>query len=155
MTYSSCPTDIVNAPVNVVWSLLTDPTGWEKVFDVRIVEIRPRGPAAVTQTVYAESGPSFLHLKVEIQFFKIDSAHYALNLNVRLPFQLMVYESLTCVPLSVEQTLVNYRCDFSLPPGWRGVFIRIALRRKFDTGPADSLRRLKRAAEERYALTRA
>jgi len=32
---------------------------------------------------------------------------------------------------------------------------RVALRRKFNTGPADSLRRLKRAAEERYALTRA
>src|SRR3974377_1947369 len=113
MTYSSCPTDLVTAPGNVVWSLLTVPRGGEKAFVVRIVEIRPGGPAAVAQTVYAESGPSFLRLKVEIQFFKIDSAHYALDLNVRLPFQLMVYESLSCVPLNVDQTLVNYRCAFS------------------------------------------
>src|SRR3974390_1979669 len=117
ITYSSCPTDIVNAPVSIVWSLLTDPAGWEKVFDIRIVELRPRGPAAVAQTVYAESGPSFFHLKVEIQFIKIDSAHYAVDLNVRLPFQLMVYESLSCVPLSVEQTRGNYPHTFSLPLG--------------------------------------
>jgi hypothetical protein len=80
VTYSSCPPDIVNAPVSVVWSLLTNPAAWGRFFDLRIIGINPEGPAAVGQIVYAESGPSILHLKLEFQFLKIDPAEHVLEL---------------------------------------------------------------------------
>jgi len=28
MSYASCPTAVVNAPVEIVWALLADPAGW-------------------------------------------------------------------------------------------------------------------------------
>ena len=147
MTHSSCPTAVVNAPVNVVWSLLTNPAGWGSFFYIRFIRVSPEGPAAVGQMIYAESGPSILHLRIEFQLLKIDPAEHVLELVGRLPFRLVVHESLSCVSLGPNHCRVSYSCNFSLPPGWRGAFMGFLLRRKFDTGPADSLGRLKRAAE--------
>jgi len=56
MTYASCPTSIVNAPVEIVWSLLTRPEKWGDFYDVRVTSVEPVGPAMVGQTVFAESG---------------------------------------------------------------------------------------------------
>jgi hypothetical protein len=36
MRYVSCPTAVINAPVNVVWALLIEPAAWGGVFDVRV-----------------------------------------------------------------------------------------------------------------------
>jgi Polyketide cyclase / dehydrase and lipid transport len=152
MTYSSCPTAVVNAPVRIVWRLLTKPAGWGEFFDVRITGTSPDGLAVVGQKIYAESGPSFLHLKVEFQFVEIDPERYRLGLDVRLPFGLSVRENLDCAALDPDHCRVNYHCDFSLPTGWRGAIARPVMRRELDAGPIDSLSRLKRAADQFHAL---
>jgi hypothetical protein len=147
MAYASCPTTIVNAPVGIVWALLTEPTGWGDFFDLRITSVDPAGPAVVGQRIHGESGPRFLHLKLAFQYIEIDAPHYKLVLNVRLPFGITVREDLNCVPLQANQCRVNYHCDFRFPTGWRGTIARTVMRRELDAGPADSLSRLKRAAE--------
>ena len=151
MAYASCPTSIVNAPVETVWTLLTRPEGWGDFYDVRIASIEPPGAAMVGQTVFAESGPRLLHLKLEFRFTKIDAANYKLGLDVRLPFGITVSEDLSCVPLGQDQCRVNYHCDFWIPRGWRGAVVRFLMRRELDFGPADSLSRLQRAAEQSHA----
>lgn len=117
-----------------------------------LLGLSPEGPAAVGQTIYAESGPSILHLRLEFQFLKIDLAENVIELVGQLPFRLMVHESLSCASLGANQSRVSYNCSFSSPMDWRGVLMRLLLRRKFDTGPFDSLQRLKRTAEEAHAL---
>jgi Polyketide cyclase / dehydrase and lipid transport len=151
VTYASCPTAVVNAPLEQVWALLTDPAGWGSFFDVRVTRIEPAGPAVVGQRIYGESGPRSLHLKLELRYVAIDAAHHAIGLNVRLPFGITVREDLRCVPLASHQCSVSYRCDFGFPAGWRGAVARLVLRRRLHAGPADSLARLKRAAERLYA----
>jgi len=146
-----CPTAAVDAPVELVWMLLTAPAGWGDVFDIRIAAIDPPGPAAAGQTVYGESGPRLLRLKVALQYAEIDPAHYRLGLHVRLPFGVTVREGLNCVPLERNRCHVAYRCDFGFPAGWRGAMARCLMRRKLASGPVDSLSRLKRAAERLHA----
>jgi hypothetical protein len=46
MPYVSCPTAVINAPVDFVWALL-EPAAWGGVFDVRVGSIDPPGPAIV------------------------------------------------------------------------------------------------------------
>jgi hypothetical protein len=147
MTDVSCPTDLVNAPLAVVWALLTEPAGWANFFDIRITRIDPPGPAVVGQTIYAESGPRFLHLGMTLEYTDVDAARNAIGLNIRLPFGIAVREDLTCSFVTENQCRVNYRCDFGFPSGWRGAIARIILRREMVLGPLDSLSRLKRAAE--------
>jgi hypothetical protein len=150
MTDVSCPTDIVNAPLAVVWALLTDPAGWANFFDIRIIRIDPPGPAAVGQRIYAESGPRYLHLGVTLEYTDIDAARRAIGLNVQLPLRITVREDLTCSFVTETQCRVSYRCDFGFPLGWRGAIARMILRRGMVSGPADSLSRLKHAAEVQF-----
>ncbi len=148
MNYASCPTSIVNAPVELVWALLTRPEGWGDFYDVRITSVDPVGPAVVGQTVFAESGPQFLHLKLQVRYLEIDALNYKLGLDVRLPFGITVQENLSCVPVGQNQCRVNYHCNFGFPAGWRGALMYFLIRRELDSGPLDSLSRLQRAAEQ-------
>jgi hypothetical protein len=146
-THVSCPTAVVEAPVQIVWELLTHPGGWGAFFDVRIVSVTPAGPAMVGQIVRAESGPKFLKFGLTFQYLKIDASPRRLLLKVELPFGITVREDLQCVSLDADRCRVNYGCNFEFPRGWRGVIARRVMRREIEAGPADSLSRLKRMAE--------
>jgi len=151
MKYTSCPTGVVNAPVEVVWTLLTHPEGWGDFYNVRITAADPAGPAVVGQTVFAQSGPEFLHLKLQFRFTEIDALNYKLGFDARFPFGVTVREDMSCIPLGQQQCRVNYHCGFGFPTGWRGAVLHFLLRRRLDSGPADSLARLRREAERLYA----
>ncbi len=155
MKYASCPISIVNAPVELVWKLLTRPEGWGSFYDVRINAVDPAGPAVVGQTILAESGPQLLHLKLQFRFVEIDAVNFRLGLHMQLPLGITVRENLTCFPLGLEQCRVNYHCGFGFPTGWRGAVMYFCLRRELDTGPVESLSRLQREAERLHALSRA
>jgi hypothetical protein len=71
MFYASCPTAVVDAPAAVVWALLMEPAGWGNVFDVRVASVGPPGPATIGQKVCGETGPQFLHLKLEFRMIEI------------------------------------------------------------------------------------
>lgn len=148
MKYANCPTAVVNAPVDVVWRLLTEPAGWGNFYDVQITKVVPPGPAVVGQKIYGTSGPWPLRFRVQFEFFKIDPANHVLGFTVQLPFGISVREDMDCVPLNSTQCRVNYHCNFDLPAGWRG--IHLVRGGELDRGPADSLSRLKRAAERHY-----
>jgi hypothetical protein len=149
VSYLSCPTDEVCAPIDVVWGLLTDPADWGTVFDVRILGVHPPGRAAVGQRISAESGPRLLQLRVSFVYTLVDPARHRVCLDVHMPFGIVVHEDLDCIALGEQRCRVNYHCKFELARGWRGILTRRLLRSELDTGPADSLARLKRAAEAR------
>ena len=150
VTYSNCPTAIINAPVEIVWTLLTRPAEWGDFYDLRVRSVEPAGAAAIGQIVVAESGPPLLHLALELRFTKIDAVNYELGLDVRLPFGITVSEHLSCSPIGKDQCRVNYNCGFGFPAGWRGAVARFLMRRELNSGPVDSLSRLQRAAEQRH-----
>jgi hypothetical protein len=144
-----CPTDLVNAPIDVVWTLLTTPSEWGDFYDMRRVVVDPPGPAAIGQHVRGESGPAFLHLKIDFLFTLLDNEHHRLRAEVRLPLGILVREDLDCVATSETQCRVRYHCDFEFV-GLRGQVTRRLLAREVADGPANSLARLKAAAERRF-----
>lgn len=148
VTDTSCPTDVVRAPIELVWRLLTEPEGWGAFFDVRILRVEPPGPAFVGQRTYAESGPPWLRLAVSFVYTLIDVEHHRVRLDMQLPLGIAVREDLDCVPVGPDCCRVNYHCNFEFPRGVRGWLARRLLRRELESGPVDSLGRLKRAAEE-------
>jgi hypothetical protein len=148
--YMACPTDIVEAPVGVVWKLLTNISGWGSIYNVRVISVEPPGPAAKGQRMLAEPGPRWLHLGMSFEYTLIDETHYKLELDARFPLGITVHEVLDCVPLEDGRCRVNYHCHFGFPSGWRGWLVRVLLSRGLKTSPADSLSRLKRAAEQEH-----
>jgi hypothetical protein len=147
--YTACPTAVVEAPVEVVWGLLTNFAGWGEFYDVRVKSVEPPGPAVIGQQMRGESGPRWLHLGVSFEFTRIET-HRKLEMEIKLPLGITVHEDLDCVPLDENRCRVNYHCHFDFPDGWRGTLLRRLLSRGLTEGPADSLSRLKRAAEETH-----
>jgi hypothetical protein len=96
MAYASCPTSIVDAPVETVWRLLTRPEKWGEFFDLHVLSVELPGPAAVGQTIVGESGPRRLRLKLRFRFTKVDKQNYQLGFDARLPFGVTVREDLSC-----------------------------------------------------------
>lgn len=152
MAFVSCPTALVDAPAQVVWRLLTEPAGWSDFFDMRVVRVEPPGTALVGQRVYGESGPRWLHLGVTMEFTEIDPVHGKLAMAIQLPVGVAVREELCCSAVGEVQCRVNYNCNFSFPPGLRGRLVKLLLRRELVAGPAESLSRLKRAAELQHSI---
>jgi hypothetical protein len=151
VTNPSCPTALVNAPIDVVRKALTEPARWTEFLDIRVTRIDPPGPAVVGQRISGESGPRFLRLIVALEYTEIDAARRTIGLNVQLPLGVTVREDLSCSAVSDTQCRVNYRCHFGFPTGWRGAIARVALRRELEVGPTDSLSRLRRAAESAFS----
>ena len=73
MAYLSCPSVIINAPVEIVWTILMCPEKSTDVFDLRIVSLEPPGPAVVGQIISGETGPRVWHLTIKLRFVKIDA----------------------------------------------------------------------------------
>jgi Polyketide cyclase / dehydrase and lipid transport len=151
MSHVSCPTAVVNASVDMVWRLLMEPAGWGDVFDMRVLDVDPPGPARPGQEVIGETGPKIFHLKLAFRILEIDPEDHRLRMDASLPFGLNVQEEIRCTPLDPSHCRVDYRCGFEFPRGWRGTVMRGLLKGSLDSGPADSLSRLKRAAERRSA----
>jgi hypothetical protein len=150
MRYANCPTAIVEVPVDRVWALLTAPGGWGDVFDMRLLGVDPSGPAAVGQVIRGETGRKILHLRLAFRMMEIDPEQHRLRMTVDLPFGLVVDEEIRCTALDHGRCRVAYRCNFDFPRGWRGAALRALLARRLDSGPQDSLSRLKSAAERRF-----
>ncbi len=147
MVYAVCPTDIVHAPVERVWALLTDPASWGGFWDARVVRVEPAGAAAAGQRVLLSSGRWPARFRLTFTFTGVDAASHTLDLDIRLPFGIVNDEHLVVTPIDAASCRVTYGCNFTLPAGWRGALLGRLLARGFETGPADSLARLKRAAE--------
>jgi len=155
MVYAVCPTDVVSAPVEIVWRLLTTPAGWGDFFDAEVLRVEPPGPAAVGQHVDLRSGPGIAKFRLQFDFVLVDAAQHVLGIEIRLPFGIVNHERLSCAPLGPETCRVSYGCNFEFPRGWLGWLLLTVLRREIEAGPVDSLARLKRTAEARWSATRA
>ena len=70
-----------------------------------------------------------------------------LMLDARLPFGVTNHEQIQIAPIDAHSSRVTFNCHFIFPPGWRGQLVEKILGRRFVTGPARPLSRLKRAAE--------
>ena len=108
MTHTSCPTAIVDAPIELVWSLLTNPAGWGEFFDLRVTAVIPPGPAAIGQIVEAITGTRFLPLKLRFEIVDIDAANHDLRIDGALPFGLRIREDMTCRSLDKASCRVTY-----------------------------------------------
>jgi hypothetical protein len=150
-THLACPTAIVNAPINVVWGLLINTSGWGQFYDLRVMSVEPRGPAAPGQRLIGAPERGLLPLRITFEFTEVDPVGHRLGFDGHIPFGITVREDMKLAEIDDARCRVNYNCDFTLPSGWRGAILHWALGRTFDTGPADSLLRLKREAERVYS----
>ena len=150
-TYLSCPFAVVDAPAETVWGLLLRPEGWGEFFDLRVKKVEPPGAAKAGTSVVAVT--SFLDLNVTARFLEINKTKGFVKIYLELPFWLRNDEVLEIHPMTKKSCIVKYNCNLRFKNDLLGGLLIPILAGKFENDPADSLARLKRAAEARYKKT--
>ena len=108
MTHTSCPTAVVNAPIDVVWSLLTNPAGWGAFFDLRVTAVIPPGSAVVGQILEADTGSRIFPFKLRFDMIDIDATKHDLRIDGTLPLGLRIREDMQCRALDEASCRVTY-----------------------------------------------
>jgi uncharacterized protein YndB with AHSA1/START domain len=137
-----CATDVLLAPAERIWRLFTDPRQLAQWTGTKLVE-GPACPMSTGDHLVARAGG----LRITLDVLDMRPPRQ-LMLHVGLPFGLTNREQIQITPIDAHSSRVTLNSDFSFPPGWRGQLVEKVLRRRIITGPARSLRRLKRAAEQ-------
>ncbi len=101
-----CPTDVISAPVERVWTLLTaDYTTWA---DARLVSRKPDGRAVPGQRIHLASSELGLTFHVHFTVERVNPGSHTLGLLVQLPFGMTMRDAIVCTPVGPDRTRVQY-----------------------------------------------
>jgi uncharacterized protein YndB with AHSA1/START domain len=97
-----CPTDVVLAPAERIWDLLTDPRKLAQWTGMKLVE-GPAGPMSAGDRVVLGAGP------LRITFDVLDTRPpRQLTLDARFPFGITNHEQIQIAPIDALSSRVTY-----------------------------------------------
>jgi ligand-binding SRPBCC domain-containing protein len=108
MSISVCPIAVVQAPAELVWSMLSEPASFAVWWDAETLTIAPEGPAQPGQTITAQTRALGLKWPVRITVNAVDAAQRAIDLTTRLPLGITVHNHLTCTPVDGSSCRVSF-----------------------------------------------
>lgn len=147
MRIVSCPVAVIKAPIEIVLSLL-EPRNWEKWNRGRIDTLSPMGTIVKGQSAVISIKENFLTWKIKIVVVDIDRVNHKIRYDAYFPFGFKIEEDLHYTSLTKTTCRVHYNCDFIFQDGLKGFIVKTLLGNKINSGSRDSLKRLKKAAEQ-------
>jgi ligand-binding SRPBCC domain-containing protein len=108
MSINVCPLATIRAPVERVWSFLSEPTNYALWWDAQTRSIVPEGPASPGQKIYAQTTALAKHWTVTITVKDVDEAKRQIHLTTVLPFGITVHNHITCLPLDPAHCRVSF-----------------------------------------------
>ena len=111
MSVSVCPLAIIHAPVEHVWSFLSEPTNYALWWDAQTrwsFSIVPEGPASPGQKIYAQTTALGKYWNVNVMVEEVDEAKHQIHLTTILPFGITVHNHITCIPLDHANCRVSF-----------------------------------------------
>ena len=104
MSLSTCPIDVVNAPIEKVWELLAEPENYDLWWDAKTLSIVPAGRAQAGQRVHAKAGGFNIFLMVD----GVDEWKHKIDFTTTFPFGITGFNHLTCTALPNSTTQVSF-----------------------------------------------
>ena len=108
MSVSVCPFATVHAPVERVWSFLSEPANYALWWEVQTRSIVPEGPASPGQKIYASNSALGKDWKVNVTVEEVDEAKHQIHLTTVLPLGITVHNHITCMPLDDTHCRVSF-----------------------------------------------
>jgi hypothetical protein len=105
MSVSVCPIATVNAPVERVWYLLSDPARYDLWWEAHTRAIVPEGPAQPGQTVHADL---ILGLEMTLVIERVDAGRHEIDFTSHIPLGITGHNHLTCTPLDPATCRVSF-----------------------------------------------
>ena len=106
MAVNVCPSDRVQAPVEIVWDLLMHPAGYGGFWQVTVDRVEPEWPAAVGQRFFA----SMLcrRLRIDGEILEVDAARHSIRFHTTMPFGLIGDNRIACSPIDASSCMLRY-----------------------------------------------
>jgi len=101
-----CPTDRVEAPVEIVWELLMDPAGYGGFWEMTVARVEPEGPASVGQRIYAWLLCPWLRLDGEI--LEVDAVRHVIRFHMTMPFGMVGDERISVTQIDAGSCMLSY-----------------------------------------------
>jgi ligand-binding SRPBCC domain-containing protein len=108
MSFSTCPIDTVDAPIERVWQLLANPSAYALWWDARTRSILPPGPAQPGQQILADTNPPVRGWQIRITVQAVNPEKHILDLLTRLPLGITVHNHITCNSLDQLHTRLSF-----------------------------------------------
>ena len=108
MGLSVCPSAIVAAPVETVWSLLDPLSQLGTWADAEVLRVEPEGPVAPGQRMIARSHAAGRWWNVMFVVEEVHRERHVLQMNVAFPFGMNLHERLMCTPVDTTSCRVQY-----------------------------------------------
>ncbi|MGZ3459492.1 MAG: SRPBCC family protein [Archangium sp.] len=108
MVVSACPTDVVEAPVEGVWSFLTSPDRLDLWWDAKVARVSPPGPMVAGQRIDASTRAFGRSFPVRFDVHQVDAEQHQVRMTAYLPLGLINDTTLTCSPLQGGRCRVTF-----------------------------------------------
>lgn len=108
MTVSTCPIVTVHAPVERVWSLLSEPANYDLWWDAQTRSIVPEGHAQPGQRIHARTRGLGKWWDVHVLIEAVNKDAHELDLTTKLPLGITVRNHMTCTALEGGNTRVSF-----------------------------------------------
>ena len=108
MSVSVCPIAIINAPVNKVWSFLSEPANYALWWNAETRLIVTEGHAKPGQKIYAQTSELGRKWDVDLVVDKIDEARHQIDITTILPFGITVHNQITCIAVEHATCQVSF-----------------------------------------------
>jgi hypothetical protein len=108
MGLSVCPSAIVAAPVEMVWSLLDPLSQLGTWAEGEVISVEPEGPATPGQRMIIRSRALGRTWKVTFVVEEVHSERHMLQTNVTFPFGMHLHERIMCNPIDAISCRVQY-----------------------------------------------
>ncbi|HLZ10743.1 MAG TPA: SRPBCC family protein [Chloroflexota bacterium] len=108
MGVATCPTDVVNTPVERVWALLKDPLRYGEWTDLREIEAEPPGavtPGQVIRGITREVGLTF---KATLTILAVDADVHQIEYRSDLPLGIVGRNRIVGVALDPTRCRVSF-----------------------------------------------
>lgn len=108
MPVNVCPADQVQAPIELVWDLLTHPAKYGEFWDLTVERVEPDGPAAPGQRLTGWSRAMCRRWHFEGQINEVDALRHVIRFRMSLPLGIVGDNRLMCSPLDDRTCFVRY-----------------------------------------------
>lgn len=104
MSVSVCPIGMIEAPIEKVWTFLSEPANYDLWWDAKTQSILPEGHAQAGQRVHAKAGGFNILLTVDA----VDESKHKIDFMTKFPFGITGFNHITCTALPDSTTQVSF-----------------------------------------------
>ena len=105
---SVCPAAVVEAPIERVWTVLTDSRNYGDWADAIFTRFDPPGRAVPGQVLEADTRELGITFKVRLRIEAVDPARHQVVFDVSLPFGVREKTTITATPIDAHLTRLQF-----------------------------------------------